>query len=127
MFAYNAALYCDVCGEIIKDELDTFGHEDSGDTNDYPQYCNSDESDCPEHCDGCGEFLENDLTTDGVDYVRDAVDDDEEAGITDSIAVTVWKPFYSYIDYANWGYCATCGEFDPRDEWDECADCAELF
>lgn len=124
MYAYNAALWCDDCAEAIQEDLDNAGHEDTGDTNEYPQYCSSDESDCPEHCDGCGEFLENDLTSDGVDYVKDAVDDDEEAGIIDSVAVTVWKPFYSYIDYANWGYCAECGEFDERDCFDLCMECA---
>ena len=123
MYAYNAALWCDNCAEKIKAWADCNGREDTGDTNEYPQYCCSDESDCPEHCDGCGEFLENDLTSDGVDYVREAVDKDEEWGDTDSIAVTVWKPFYSYIDYANWGNCTECNKFAPRDCFDLCWEC----
>ena len=124
MYAYNAALWCDDCAEKITDKLDKAGHEDTGDTNEYPQwYSDSEESDCPQHCDGCGEFLENSLTSYGEDYVKEHVDDDEEAGITDSVVVTVWKPFYDYIDYGNWGECAECGEYDRRDCFDLCSEC----
>ncbi len=77
-YAYNAALYCEHCAELIKDDAACAGFEDSGDSNDYPQGPLSDgggEADCPQHCDDCGTFLENPLTADGVQYVQEVVNE----------------------------------------------------
>ena len=74
--------------------------EQDYDSGDFPKHCSgSSESDRPEHCFGCGVFLENDLTSDGAEYVRSAVRADLLSGRTNSIAVTEWLPFYSYIDW----------------------------
>lgn len=106
-YAYNADIYCDDCANEIMRELDADGFEDTGDTDEYPQSdCGNDESDCPQHCAGCSEFMENSLTSDGYDYVREAVRENIESGCDDSIAVTVWAPFYD-IDIDN--DCDDCG------------------
>jgi hypothetical protein len=134
MYIYNAALYCDDCADSIMAELDYAGRDDrfDGDSNNYPQYCaGSDESDCPEHCDGCGEFLGNDLTSDGVDYVINAVREDLEAGRFGSVACTVWRDYYHWLDFPDYGACERCGKEalleDDDDYFACCADClAEL-
>ena len=130
MYIYQAALWCDDCANKIMEELES---EDSADkydedSNHYPQYCaGSDEADCPQHCDGCGEFLGNDLTSDGVDYVIQAYREDMESGRTDSVACTVWREFYDWIDWPVYGECPECGAFaelTENDDYEEkCADC----
>lgn len=83
----------------LKDYLEGMD-ERTYDSGDYPKGCyGSSESDCPEHCGDCGEFLENDLTSDGNDYVVEAVNADLAAGCNDSVACTVWAPFYDYLDF----------------------------
>ena len=109
-YAYNAEMLCDECAVECITELDLEGYEDTGDTNDYPQYASSSESDGPDNCGGCGEFLENDLTTDGADYVIAAIRADMEAGWFDSIACTVWAVYYHWLDIPVWGVCVVCGE-----------------
>ena len=89
-YAYNADIYCDNCAEEIK----RLCGEDTGDTDEYPQYVDNDEADCPQHCGDCGEFLENALTMDGYDYVKEAIMDDLKAGNDNSVAVTEWAPYY---------------------------------
>ena len=83
--------------------------EDTGDTDDYPQWGSDDEeSDCPQHC-GNGENCVNsitlsngskigcligtNLTTDGVEYVKEAV---KEGGLC---ATEVWQVEFDYIDF----------------------------
>ena len=78
-YAYNADTYCDDCAAKIVEACDNEGCEDTGDTNDYPQYCFSNECDYPDHCADCDEFLENDITTDGVDYIKERYADDPDA------------------------------------------------
>lgn len=88
-YAYNAALICEDCGAKTIEELEAEGHEDSGDSNEFPQGpLAENESDSPGHCDnnehcinavkvpggkkiGCP--LDTTLTEDGVAYVRDAI------------------------------------------------------
>jgi len=86
MYAYQADLWCDGCGRIIKEELDVAGKKDTGETDDYPQYSDEEnsETDCPNHCgggEGCvnsieladgrkiGILLEEQLTVEGRSYV----------------------------------------------------------
>lgn len=107
-YTYQAALWCDECGEAIRKRLDEAGEgpEDpsdlsSYDSDDYPKGPDSDddESDSPSHCDAgaeCLNALELDdgskvgaivsgLTDDGVDYVR---------GAKNSPCVRAWREHY---------------------------------
>ena len=85
VYIYNADVHCEDCGEQIIKTLNP--SQDTGDSDDYPQGpTDQGESDCPEHCGSCGVFLENDLTTDGYDYVREAVANND--------APKVWQEFY---------------------------------
>jgi hypothetical protein len=126
MYIYNAALYCDDCADLIKSDLDNEGCEDWGDSDGYPQWCSdSDESDCPEHCDECGEFLGNSLTSDGADYVINAVREDMKAGRFDSVACTVWRDYYYWLDFPAWGDCDICGgvgELFEDCDYNECCE-----
>jgi len=95
-YAYNAAVYCERCGEKIKSQLAKPDYPEPWDTGDYPMPIDTayTEADTPLHCDSCGKFLENSLTEDGLKYVRQAVKRDIAAGLLDSVAVKVWGPFY---------------------------------
>jgi len=75
MYAYQADLYCDDCGETIRaDRAPVVAFSDRGDSDSYPQWASDDsESDCPQYCAGCGLFLENPLTDAGIGYVIEAV------------------------------------------------------
>ena len=142
-YIYQAALWCSDCAEKIKDEAfeacprhnefesreaweEFLGYDNESyyDSDEYPKgpSC-SDESDCPEHCDGCHVFLENDLTSEGVEYVRCAVNDDRAAGRFDSVACTEWAEYYNWIDFDNWCHCVECGDFALCDEYDTCETC----
>lgn len=97
------------------EEANGLDDEHQYDSHDYPKRCDDDEeSDSPDHCaeqmdcinaeelfDGgkIGYFFGNSLTSEGADYVKATVREDEEAGFTDSVACTIWKPFYDWIDY----------------------------
>lgn len=75
--------------------------EGSYDSDEYPKGPYPEgggEADCPQHCDQCGEFLENALTGEGVEYVREAIDEARAAGRVDSPALTIWAEFYSVYD-----------------------------
>jgi hypothetical protein len=110
-YAYKAANWCDECGDKLKDDIDSgTGKQDTGDTNDYPQYGPDDgESDSPNHCNAgeeCLNALELDngtkvgaivsgLTDEGAYYVRSQ---------KDSPCVRAWlehyglEPFTVYLD-----------------------------
>jgi hypothetical protein len=119
MYAYNCDVYCDGCAELTKNELDSAGIEDTGDTNDYPQYAQNDESDHPQHCAECDEFLENALTSDGYDYVARVIQPDRHGGRKDSIACTVWAPYYG-IETENPNTGCLEGVACPQcNQWDE--------
>ncbi len=143
VYMYQAALYCEACGEKIRAELIAKGEapadpsdETSYDSDDYPKGpLDEGESDPPSHCDDCGEFLETTLTSDGESYVIEAVQRarkgfaQESAGMTTdeaddlrshSVALTEWEPFYDYLDFGPDGpQCTVCGERDC-DTPDEC-------
>lgn len=86
---FQAALYCEDCGQTIGDELAAAGVEDTGDSDTFPQGPYPDgggEADAPQHCDSgarclnaevlgsrkVGVFLENPLTEEGRRYVSEA-------------------------------------------------------
>ena len=105
VFIYCAALYCEGCGEDIRDELAVpEGHdpaaERTGDSEDYPQgpYAEGGgESDTPQHCEGCGEHLGNPLTQRGYRYVADAILAMVFDGEGDSDTLEAWS-----IAYPDW-------------------------
>ena len=101
VYIYQAALYCEDCGESIRKELEASGKapadpddETSYDSSDFPAGPYPDgggEADSPQHCDSgsecldavtlpCGDkigaWLENPLTEDGVKYVVSAIRED---------------------------------------------------
>ena len=89
VYIYQASVYCEGCGEAHRKG------EDTGDSNDYPQGPMPEgESDSPSHCYDCGEFLETDLTSDGMAYVRECVAEDMKHKRFESVACTVWAPYY---------------------------------
>lgn len=114
------------------------------DSDEYPKGCDDDEtSDSPSHCgshedclnptvliDGSkvGHFFENNLTEYGEEYVRDTVCEDIRAGRTDSVACTVWAPYYDWIDWGSIGRCTGCDNLsEDLDEDSYCEDCAECM
>lgn len=107
-YIYQAALWCDDCGEAIRKRLDEAGEapedpsdESSYDSDDYPKGPDSDddEADSPSHCDSgaeCLNALELDdgskvgaivsgLTDEGVVYVR---------GAKNSPCARAWREHY---------------------------------
>ena len=114
-YIYQADVYCDDCGDKIRERLsstapaDTLDHS-SYDSDDYPKDARveHDEADCPQHCAGCGEFLRNPLTSDGYKYVQAKLN---ETGLTSmyighmSVALKAWASWYVY-DYWTAEDCA---------------------
>ena len=98
IYVYNKDVYCEACGECIRDLIADEGKappdsadETSYDSDEFPKGPYPDgggESDCPQHC-GCGPsclnklwlgaghyvgcHLENPLTSEGEEYVREAI------------------------------------------------------
>jgi hypothetical protein len=89
-YVFQAALYCNDCGEALVRDLRQRGVEDTDDSNDFPQGPYPEgggEADTPQHCDNgahclgaesiggrrVGAFLENPLTSDGEAYVRESL------------------------------------------------------
>ena len=151
---YQADVWCDDCADSIKDllwaeskdgptysnradwEIDAgYADERNYDSDEYPKDCDDDEeSDCPEHCaagadcinaeGGVGYFFGNYLTPEGGEYVKETVAEDVSLGRTDSVACTVWMPFYDRIDFGI-GACDGCGDLAVCDDCGLCADCAD--
>ena len=97
VYVYNAALYCQACGEYHVNRLRFRNVEDSGDSNQFPQGPYDDgggEADCPQHCDSCGRFLENPLTSDGWTYVREALEEYDKDGRGNPSVLFEWEEFY---------------------------------
>lgn len=82
VYMYQAALYCEECGETTCERLTDEGmapenpeDEYSYDSDDYPKGPTKEgETDSPSHCAGCGCFLESELTHDGANYVLGEVE-----------------------------------------------------
>jgi hypothetical protein len=103
VYAYQAALYCEDCGDKIRAELTAAGKapEDPDDESSY----NSDdfptgpyptgEADCPQYCDGCHEFLENDLTAEGIEIVKSDILEAIRRDQWESEPLKVWADFYN--------------------------------
>ena len=118
-----------------------YDDERNYDSAEYPKHCDDDEeSDCPQHCaagpdclnayryDGenlSGYFFGNSLTPEGEDYVVDAVKEDVASGCVDSVACTVWMPYYDWIDYGDIYLCDSCNRVAVCDDDGFCVDCAD--
>ena len=101
VYIYQAALYCEECGEAIKTNLGAAGlapedaDDETYDSGEYPKGpMDEGESDTPSHCGGCGTFLESRLTSDGCAYVNEAVREAIKAGRMGAVPVTAWASFY---------------------------------
>lgn len=104
-YIFQAELHCGECiTKIMKNLLPPdgyiFGDESSYDSDDYPKGPFNEgggEADNPNHCGTCGKFLENPLTEEGEAYVRESVNPEQAYPGPGLTALTVWKPFYSYL------------------------------
>ncbi len=115
-YIYAADIWCEDCGEAIREKITQEGNapknskdERPYDSDEYPKGPYTDgggESDTPEHCaagaecsnaikllDGTkvGAWLENELTTEGVKYVREAIQEGGEVA-------ELWAEFYCDYD-----------------------------
>src|SRR5215467_10073467 len=83
-YIYQADVYCEDCGEVIRkqlradgkapeDELDHYSY----DSDDFPKDADieHEESDSPQHCAGCDKFLHNPLTSHGYRYVQEELNE----------------------------------------------------
>lgn len=103
-YIYCADIYCDTCGEAIRNDLAGNGNapvhprdECAYDSDAFPKGPYSDgggEADAPQHCGACGEFLENPLTQDGARYVLAALLDHANCGRGDPGTLSTWLDFY---------------------------------
>lgn len=76
MYTYQADVWCDSCGEAIKERLDAEGKapadpddEYTYDSDDYPKYASEGEADSPQFCAAGSECIGR---VDLADYVRGA-------------------------------------------------------
>lgn len=103
-YIYQAALYCEGCGERIANMLRAAGKapplphiETTYDSDEFPKGPYGDgggESDAPQHCDECHCFLENPLTSDGVSYVYDMVLEHLHDARGQAETIAEWIEFY---------------------------------
>lgn len=119
VYIYAADIYCEECGKDIRAEITADGNaplhpedEWSYDSDEFPKGPLLDgggESDSPQHCgaeedcinaiefpDGrkIGAWLENDLTEDGVEYVKEAIQEGGEVA-------ELWAEFYRDYNLEN--------------------------
>lgn len=105
-FIYAADIYCECCGQAIRDTITREGrapenpdNESSYDSDQFPKgpYANGGgEADSPQHCASCRAFLENPLTDDGREYVRAAIADARPCiGAEVDSPVEQWRAFYA--------------------------------
>lgn len=122
-YIYRADVWCDDCGEAIRERLTAEGkapadpdNEWSYDSDDFPKRASdNDESDCPQHCaagEDCANAIElpsgskvgtliGELTRDGVVYVQEAIE--EAAGESCTWCkevVGLWQQHYSERGYS---------------------------
>ena len=119
-YVYQADLWCDDCGAEICSELKRRGaapddpdDQYSYDSDDYPKYVVSEgESDCPSHCasgDDCinaveiepgwkvGCLITEKLTSEGVEYVREAIEKSRLKNIHSGIMELWAEAFSDYL------------------------------
>lgn len=104
VYQYQAALYCEHCGEEIRQRLTAEGKapanpddERTYDSDDFPKGPYGDgggEADCPQHCDSCDCHLENPLTGDGEVYVTGKILDYLVRYDGDESTIEQWRNYY---------------------------------
>lgn len=98
VYVYQAALYCEDCGEAIISNLKSLRIKDHGDSDSFPQGTYPEgggEADTPQHCADCSLFLENDLTPEGEEYVMQTIEAHDNAGDRSSETLKIWREFYN--------------------------------
>jgi len=120
-FIYCADVWCDDCGDAIRQRLTEEGKapadpddEWSYDSDDFPKRADDDdEADTPQHCaagEGCINAIEcgdgkvgllfGELTSDGMAYVEEAIDDANRDGSSwCKEVVNLWYRHYSERGY----------------------------
>jgi len=99
IYMFQADLYCKPCGESITATLPepTEFEREYPDSESHPIAVDSSEgaSDSPDHCGNheCELFLERNLTEDGIEYVKEAVEE-LKFGHGRSDIVQQWSEFY---------------------------------
>ena len=111
-YIYRGALYCEDCGDAIRESLaDSWapGAPEWDDSETYPQGdCNESWADSPCHCDECSELLDVGLTTEGRRYVAEALV--ERTGC--DIVLGEWAAFFDFPDSEDW-------DQDALEKWAE--------
>ena len=105
-YIFQADVYCDDCGDAIRERLKDNAPEDaldhsSYDSDNYPKEADieHEESDAPEHCAGCGEFFRNPLTSEGYRYVQEELTDTGLKSVymgNMSVALKAWASWYNF-------------------------------
>ena len=111
VYIYQAALYCEHCGNEIRQSLTDEGKapanpddESTYDSDDFPKGPYSDgggEADCPQHCDGCNCHLDNPLTGDGELYVTEQILEYLTTGDKCESTIEQWRNFYPECEPTN--------------------------
>ena len=105
VYMYQAALYCEHCGEEIRQRLMADGKAPANPEDEYTYYSDDfpkgpypdggGEADCPQHCDSCHCFLENEATPDGRNYIKESILDNLCSGDGDDEVIQIWREFYT--------------------------------
>lgn len=105
-YIYQADMYCDECGNAIRESLKDSAPEDvldhySYDSDDYPKEADveHEESDTPSYCAKCGKFFHNPLTSAGYRYVQEKLTETGMKSIYQgnvSIALKDWATWYDF-------------------------------
>jgi hypothetical protein len=109
-YFYNGDIYCEPCGEGIRDllsvpEYDSFdpGDERTWDSSEWPKGPEGDgggEADTPQHCGQCNLFLANPLTSDGYSYLITTIQHATIIGADIDVGVLfLWMSYYGSDGY----------------------------
>lgn len=121
-YIYKADVWCNECGDAIRERLIREGYapadpenESSYDSDDFPKYASdNDESDYPQHC-AAGEdcinaitlpsggkvgLLFGELTSDGIAYVQEAIEKAaKKTCIWHDEVIDLWREYYNTAGY----------------------------
>jgi hypothetical protein len=89
VYMFRAAFYCEDCGRDLPQEPVEGGPYDS---DEYAiETYDLGEADSPQHCDRCWRLLDFSLTSDGIEYVREALQD----GSGDPQVLAEWREAFA--------------------------------
>ena len=110
-YIYQAALYCERCGNEIRERLTAEGKapanpddEITYDSDDFPKGPYPDgggEADCPQHCDSCNCHLENPATADGANHIRQSILDFLCSNDGAEDVIETWRAYYPECEPSN--------------------------